>query len=115
MSLRWSLLVLLLAPVLAPVYGEASTGAGTPFRAVIRTASATHTQEVFRSRGPQLLRVVEAEVRSCGRGGMHGSLRSPVLLVISPIPGNRARRPVDGLRPFSERLPYHATAPPAGR
>jgi hypothetical protein len=115
MSRKRFLSVLLLAFALSPVYGEASASAGAPFGAAVRTDSAYHAEEVFRSAAPQLLRVIEVEVRGFGRGGATASpaAAEAVRTDISGIScGTHA---TDGLRPFAERLPYDSTAPPVGR
>ncbi|CAN5815102.1 hypothetical protein BH23GEM8_BH23GEM8_13180 [soil metagenome] len=116
MSLRRSLLALLLAFVLAPASGEASTSAGLPHGGAIQAPSASYAEQVYRSAGPQLLRVVEIESNGSGRDGATGSLTSAAATRSCEISGIRPEaRAAERVRPFAERLPYYATAPPAER
>ncbi|CAN5715880.1 hypothetical protein BH23GEM8_BH23GEM8_24000 [soil metagenome] len=116
MSLRRSLLALLLAFVLAPASGEASTSEGVPYGGAIQAPSASYAEEVYRSAGPQVLRVVEIEANGSGRGGAAGSPPSAAAADSCEPFGIRSdARAVECVRPFAERLPYHATAPPAER
>jgi hypothetical protein len=116
MSLRRSLLALLLALVLAPASGEASTSVGLPLEGAITAPSASYAEEVYRSVGPRVLRVVEVEVDASGRGGTSGSPAPAAGTDSCECPVVRPEaRAAEQVRPFAERLPYHATAPPADR
>ncbi|MBA2670373.1 MAG: hypothetical protein H0U67_08395 [Gemmatimonadetes bacterium] len=116
MPLRRSLLALLLAFVLAPASGEASTSAGLPHGGAIQAPSSSYAEEVYRSAGPQLLRVVEILANGTGHGGAARSPTSSAATSSCELSGIRPEaRAAEGVRPFAERLPYYATAPPAER